>query len=567
MIGQTIGALSLSPSKSTAAPVCGTGRPAAVTTISSSSTQHGSQQQLVPSFTTICQPGSSASSSSSAPAAPAVGDDLCPAHNKLPIKSPAQVPGATQGVLGLTPPPPPPPALASQPSHATAPSRTPISASPAATANAQFSTSSTGAIQQRIVINTSAPLAAGTQILFNNARFVVPPQGLGPGSHVLIISSPAPQQVPPASVSSTGAAAAAAPPQRATPQALVSPHSPVRLPAAPAAGYPFVACATTVAPSLRSTAADCTGSAVLPARTNGNFAPPTLVSFPSRLGVPVANSVPVSNPALASKMSPAGTPERAAVAHSSSSPRTSAPVSSLPVVSSSPLVPTSSVIARTPSLLSSLPAQQVACVTTPGPVMQPQQGAAPSCIHPLSHGPLHIRLDKNLGPAAIQAMLAGTKTQVPPTIPSIPGGASRMQTLPIATVPPIGSIVHTFETAPLVAAPSSNSTMLMTSAQPITSLQTNLTDTPGLADQALGKHSLETSSKGIYANVASRLLISPDGAVLNTVQCRPSAAELTGCSGTKDSRVVLHNSSTGELRTHGSDLQPLQPEKLRPCQH
>lgn len=563
MIGQTIGALSLSPSKSTAIPVCGTGRPAAVTTISSSSTQHGPQQQLVPSFTTICQPGSSASSSSSsAPAAPAVGDDLGPAHIK-PIKSPAQVPGAAQGVLGLTPPPPP--ALASQPSHATAPSRTPISASPAATANAQFSTSSTGAIQQRIVINTSAPLAAGTQILFNNARFVVPPQGLGPGSHVLIISSPAPQQVPPASVSSTGAAA---PLQRATPQALVSPHSPVRLPAAPAAGYPFVACAATVAPSLRSTAADCTGSAVLPARTNGNFAPPTLVSFPSRLGV--ANSVPVSNPALASKMSPAGTPARAecspAVAHSSSSPRTSAPVSSLPVVSSSPLVPTSSVIARTPSLLSSLPAQQVACVTTPGPVMQPQQGAS-SSIHPLSHGPLHIRLDKNLGPAAIQAMLAGTKTQVPPTIPSIPGGASRMQTLPIATVPPIGSIVHTFETAPLVAAPSSNSTILMTSAQPITSLQTNLTDTPGLADQALGKHSPETSSKGIYANVASRLLISPDGAVLNTVQCRPSAAELTGCSGTKDSRVVLHNSSTGELRTHGSDLQPLQPEKLRPCQH
>lgn len=565
MIGQTIGALSLSPSKSTAAVMSSS-------TITSS-VPRGSQQQVVPSFTTIYQPGTSAASSSSS--APAVGDDLGP------------------GVPGLTPPS----TLTSQPSHVTgmfketgsfsqpAPSKTPISVTPAATTNTQFSTSSTGAIQQRIVINTSAPLAAGTQILFNNARFVVPPQGLGPGSHVLIISSPAPQQVPPASMSSAGAAV---PPQRVThdhtaPQAAVSAHSPVRSPAAPAASYPFVACAATVAPLLRSTAADCVGSAVLPAKTNGNVAPPpvctpTLVSFPSRLGAPglippVANSIPVSNPALANQMLPAGAPARAecslAVAHSF--PSMSVPVSSLPVVSS-PFVPTSSVIARTPSLLSSLSAQQVACVTSAGPAMQPQQGAAAS-IHPLSHGPLHIRLDNasvtSLGPAALQAMLAGTKTQVPPTvaIPAIPGGASRMQTLPIATVPPIGSIVHTFETAPMVAAPSSNSTILMTSAQPITSLKASLTHTPGLANQALGKHSLETSPKGIYANVASRLLISPDGAVLNTVQCQPSTAELTGCSRTKDSRVVFHNSSTGELRTHGSDLQPAQPEKLRPCQH
>ena len=50
-------------------------------------------------------------------------------------------------------------------------------------------TSNTSTVQQRIIINTSTPLAAGTQILLNNARFVVPPQGLGPGSHVLIIST------------------------------------------------------------------------------------------------------------------------------------------------------------------------------------------------------------------------------------------------------------------------------------------------------------------------------------------------------------------------------------------
>uniref|UniRef100_A0A3Q3WD16 Bromo domain-containing protein n=1 Tax=Mola mola TaxID=94237 RepID=A0A3Q3WD16_MOLML len=73
------------------------------------------------------------------------------------------------------------------------------------TTNTQFTTSGTGTIQQRIVINTSTPLPAGTQILLNNARFVVPPQGLGPGSHVLIIPTPASQQVPTASATITGA--------------------------------------------------------------------------------------------------------------------------------------------------------------------------------------------------------------------------------------------------------------------------------------------------------------------------------------------------------------------------
>ncbi|XP_006881420.1 PREDICTED: uncharacterized protein KIAA2026 homolog, partial [Elephantulus edwardii] len=44
-------------------------------------------------------------------------------------------------------------------------------------------------VQQKIVINTSTPLAPGTQIMINGARFIVPPQGLGAGSHVLLISA------------------------------------------------------------------------------------------------------------------------------------------------------------------------------------------------------------------------------------------------------------------------------------------------------------------------------------------------------------------------------------------
>lgn len=581
MIGQTIGALSLSPSKSAPVSVPGTDRPAAVTPAlnSSSSTSSSTQlaprlslptsspQPVVPSFTMIRQPGASAASS-----VPTVGDDLGTTQKRPLNACPAQVPTAVQSTPALTSP------STSQPSHMSGtlmetslfsqPSKTQMSASPnlAAATNTQLSTTSTGTIQQRIVINTSAPLAGGTQILLNNARFVVPPQGLGPGSHVLIISSPAAQQVPPACTTSAGVPV---PPQRTThdhtaPQSPLSPHSPVGLSTAPAASYPFVACAPSVAPSLRATAADvrpvqlpCVASAVLPVKTNGSFAPPTvvtptLVSFPPRVGAPglmssVAHRVP------GSVATPAQAECPPAVAHSLS--RMCVPVSSYPVVGG-PLIPTSSVITRAPTLLPPLPAQRVAPVTTAGPVAQPQQGAAASSIHPPSLGPLHIRLDNtsvtNLGPALIQTVLAGANTQVPPAaaIPSIAGGASRIQTLPIATVPPIGNIVHTFATTQMAAAASSNSAVLMTSARPIGALEINNPTDTALTDQALGKGSPETSSKGIGANVASGLLIRPDGAVLNALQCQASTAELAACSRTKDSRVVFHNSSTGELRTH-----------------
>ncbi|KFM04146.1 Uncharacterized protein KIAA2026, partial [Aptenodytes forsteri] len=51
-------------------------------------------------------------------------------------------------------------------------------------------------IQQKIVINTCMPLAPGTQIMINGTRFVVPPQGLGTGSHVLLLSCNTKQTAP-----------------------------------------------------------------------------------------------------------------------------------------------------------------------------------------------------------------------------------------------------------------------------------------------------------------------------------------------------------------------------------
>lgn len=81
-----------------------------------------------------------------------------------------------------------PPSLEKQnPAHTVASTVQMCAASPAIT-------SKTGGqlnepcIQQKIVINTCMPLAPGTQIMINGTCFVVPPQGLGAGSHVLLLS-------------------------------------------------------------------------------------------------------------------------------------------------------------------------------------------------------------------------------------------------------------------------------------------------------------------------------------------------------------------------------------------
>lgn len=64
---------------------------------------------------------------------------------------------------------------------------------------------------------------------------------------------------------------------------------------------------------------------------------------------------------------------------------------------------------------------------------------------------------------------------------------------------------------------------------------------------------METSALGLHTSVASKMLISPDGAVLSTVQRPVSSAELTE---PRDALVICTNSSTGALQTHDSSLQP-----------
>ncbi|KAM3600249.1 uncharacterized protein V6R79_020016 [Siganus canaliculatus] len=637
-IGQTIGALH-SPSKSTPVSIIDAARPPVIITevapVTSSTTITSCLAQLAsctsvtttsplkkaPSFTKTSQPVSLPSTSTAVTLSVGslIKKEFVLPLNMLSNNSTAQVTTTVQSGPAQTSVPnlycPSPSKIQSGIGEKTTPSltacqvafnktQTPVS-SPAKS-NSQFSNSASGTIQQRIVINTSTPLAAGTQILLNNTRFVVPPQGLGPGSHVLIISSPTPVQVPTASATSKRASV---PPQEASqvavaPQAPVLPQLPARLPGVPAVSSPFVSSPTTVVPSLLATSPNVTsvrltgtsslGSTVLPSKSNvmptlprmlttqaGNLtsAPidtPSLVSPSPSFGSmpalvsPVVTSAPTLGAALATVGLTGGRPKQTECLSTTSSAvgphlsTGSTATSSIGSVLPNPSVPitlssgTAPVVAGfTPALRSSLPAQHVVPVTAPGLVIQPQQTAvgvaAPSTA-------LSQILDTTSFRKTVpQPVLPGTRTQVLPTVavPPIISAVARMQTLPIATVTPIGSTVNTFETAPVVTALSSSGTVKITAAQPITSLKTSNTICQSLVltNQALEKHSLQTSSLGMHNNVASKLLISPDGAVLNTVQCQVKPAELTTCPKPRDALVVSPHSSSGALHPHDSSLQ------------
>uniref|UniRef100_UPI003AADAE7A uncharacterized bromodomain-containing protein 10 n=1 Tax=Centroberyx gerrardi TaxID=166262 RepID=UPI003AADAE7A len=680
-LGQTIGALSHSPTKSTPVSVSEMGPLAATSTglvlvksstmVTSSPAQlaspspltTSSQLQGISSFSMISQPGSPTSTSTAVtpPAGCIIRKDLGLTRGLLSSHPPAQVTTTAQSSPAQTTMPTlvhqspnflsgtgteAPPVISSS-QLAPINTRTPASlVKPASvagktnpfsatTTTTPFTSSGTGTIQQRIVINTTTPLAAGTQILLNNTRFVVPPQGLGPGSHVLIISSPAPQ-VPSTSAITT---AAAAPPPGASPAA-VAPRAPAlprshpaRLPGVPSISSPVVACTPAVGSPVLATTPNVTpaqlagtpalGSPLLPSTTNvvsalprlpapqaGNVASPvsgtpTLVSAPPRLGStpalvsPVITGTPALGSAPTSARLPAGTPTRAQCSPGTS---TLSPALALPLArfstppSSSPVLPTTSavalpspvmpplaplpsaiaqpsaVLAGTAGLHFTPPAQQVVSVAALGPGIQPQQTAlripAPSTTLQAS---LHTGLSNTSikqVTAVMQPVLGGTRTQVLPTVavPPIVSTVSRMQTLPVATVPPIGGAVNSFQASPVATTPPSSSTVIMTPAQPIRALKTNETfhQPVVLTNQALGKPSLQTSASGKHTNVASKLLVSPDGAVLNTVQCPVNP---TTCPRPVATLVVSPSSSTGALptaHTNNSSLQPSQADTSEP---
>ncbi|KAM4634967.1 putative bromodomain-containing protein 10 [Polymixia lowei] len=506
-----------------------------------------------------------------------------------------------------------------------------------ATTTTPATTTTAGTIQQKIVINTTAPLAAGTQILLNNTCFVVPPQGLGPGSHVLIISSPAPQQVP---STSTAIPPQQAGPVSAAPRATFPGLPPPRLPGVPALSSPIVACTPAVGSPVLATTPNVAPvrlarTPVLGSPLSSNAtkmvsslprlpAPqdlvspvvgtPTLVSAPSRLAStpalvsPVKTSAPALGSTLPTLRLPAGTLKLAQCPPSTSTlspalaphlPRFPAAPLSLCILPNTPAVPlpspvmpalaplpsvvpqSSSVLAGTPGLSPAHPVQQGVSVATLGPGLQPQQTAlripAPStatsaiqqtCLYT---GLANTSIKQQVA-TAVQPILTGTRTQVLPTVAVQPivGTVSRMQSLPVATVQPIGGVVNSFQVSPVAnIAPSSN-TVIMTQAQPIRSLKTNETIHPPvvLTNQALGKPSLQMSASVGQTDVASKLLVSPDGSVLNTVQGQVNPAGLPACPKPLATLVVPPSSTTGRAlptsHINNSFLQPAQADANEP---
>ncbi|MEQ2202309.1 hypothetical protein XENOCAPTIV_014878 [Xenoophorus captivus] len=492
----------------------------------------------------------------------------------------------------------------------------PLSSAP--TTYTTFSTSTTGPVTQKIIINTSTHLTAGTQIVLNNACFVVPPQGLGPGSHVLIISNPAPQ-VPAGTSTSTEAFV----PPRGTSPAIVTPQAPglsqsaARLPSMPTVSSPFVACTPALGQALLASTSHVTpfrltgtpgmGSTVIPSKTNVvsalprvppahgcNFVLPpvctsTLISSPPRLGsVPVlASPVKTTTPSLSSALSPirvtggaikhANFSSTITSAVSTSLPRLSEPLTSLPgllgsstgalhnpvtAVPAAIFSDAASIVTNTAALRCSPSGQRVDA--TLGSVISPGETAVkvaksltvqPQGLVQAGPGKMPIKT----GVPIVQPALSGIWTQELPTVavPPLLSPSTRTQALPIATVPPTGSTISTFEMASAVSAPSA-STTLVTPTPPVTSLMTKSTISPPviLTNQELKTNCVQTSALGMHATLPSRLLIGADGAVLSTGHCQVNQPQKTGCPKPWDALMVSPNSSSGVLRTHGSTLQP-----------
>ncbi|XP_014852063.1 PREDICTED: uncharacterized protein KIAA2026 homolog [Poecilia mexicana] len=461
-----------------------------------------------------------------------------------------------------------------------------------------FSASTSGPVTQRIILNTSTHLTAGTQIVLNNACFIVPPQGLGPGSHVLLISNSAPQ-VPAATSTSSEAFL----PPKGSSSVIVSPQAPglpqsaVRLPSMPTVGSPFVACTgqslltgTPHVMPFRLTGTPGLGSSVIPSKTNVvsalprlspahgcNFGLPpvctsTLISSPPRLAsVPIlASPGKTTAPSLGSGLATirvtggSATPTNISATVSTSLSRLSGPLSSLPGLPSSSTGALHNPVTPVPAALHCSPSGH--CVDAPATlrsVIRPEQTAVKVATSSAAQPQSLVQAASRKTPLkttlpVCQPALSGARTQELPTVavPPILSTATRTQALPVATVPPIGSTISTFEMASAASAPPVSTTL--TSTPPDTSLMTKSSITPPviLTNQAFQTNSVQTSSLGMHASLPSKLLTSTDGAVLSTDQCQVNQPEKTACPKPRDALVVTPNSSGGVLRTHDSTLQP-----------
>ncbi|XP_051786171.1 uncharacterized protein KIAA2026 isoform X2 [Erpetoichthys calabaricus] len=348
-------------------------------------------------------------------------------------------------------------------------------------------------VQQKIVINTTMPLAPGTQILINNNRFIVPPQGLGPGSHILVISGSG----------VTPAANTAAVPQVAAPGNLSGQKT---LTTTVGSAYPPVVPPVIVNPRMLL-------SNIVPISNvlnktqplpNGNTLMQSFsTKLPSQVGMSVGRTsiLPVGSNVLPTGKSTPGTQASqmtAAVAQQKMPSLTQLPESKgLPVAAVQALggnvikISSSAPLSIT-SLPSSkkTPTEDLAVTTS---IAKPQ-----TSVHP--------------GGSVSRSLTFPTATVLPMST------SGRTQALPVATVPPIGSAFTKPLVSPMTTVPPTPSTLLIAPGlQPTAKLSDPLKMAVPFSGVSSKPMHFANSSVLLKDPPATKLMVSPEGAILNTI--------------------------------------------------
>ncbi|XP_029564402.1 uncharacterized protein KIAA2026 isoform X3 [Salmo trutta] len=502
----------------------------------------GSQLQGVPSSSVIPnrikvagQPGSSLirgliSSNTQLPVS--VTTPLSPVKTS-PLTSPAHV-SQSQNSVGVARPA----QMISTPQSPTAPISTQQSSPVQPAGNTNPVSSTTTTLQQKIVINTTATLAGGTQILLNNTRFVVPPQGLGPGQHVLIISSPA---VPVAAPSPRIVIPTTGVPQGPMLPGLALPAQSPRMARPPGTHQPQQA-------ALRSPTL---------------AAPSTVKVGPS---LPVSFTVPRQMVAVRAPLSPTST--------TASSPQVSHWLPAPATIHTG----LAHVVAA-PHLTQPEGMGGFSLSSVPGSPSAAQMAGVPQS--PSKQLPLHTALGVNTPLKAQQLMsfmqpmgVVSTRTQVLPAVavPPIGSTVSRMQTLPVATIPSIRSAFSSKQASPVATVPPSNCTIIMTPAQPIRTVMsaetirmpTVLSNPQQQQILGLGKPPLQPLQAPASAvqttSPTTKLLVSPDGAVLNLARGPTNITGLPEMANKSMAALIVTPNSAGRVPLPSANTaNPLMP--------
>nr|XP_015193491.1 PREDICTED: uncharacterized protein KIAA2026 homolog isoform X1 [Lepisosteus oculatus] len=369
-------------------------------------------------------------------------------------------------------------------------------------------------VQQKIVINTTTPLAPGTQIVINNTRFIVPSHGLGPGSHVLLISNPGtsatgPQggsQVAQKSLSGGSGAVPSGTPSQKPEAKVVSTN-------AHCLNSPYI--------PQTSTALKVNLSQALPSSQVNSLGKGIGKSLAASSAVSV---VPVSQSVAAGSTSHHG--------HSSA-----AKISTVASLTEGKGLSVASVQA-----LSTLVKENIA-------VTAPQTESLVSSTK--AAGPTNIVTKVQLTSTVQPVGASVSRAQVLPTatVPPIGIVVSRVQSLPVAKVPPIGSTFNRRQISPIATVPPSNNTVIMAPAQPLRGTGLEPVRMPLLLTNStpmLSTAPLPASSAALLTSASpSKLMVSPEGAILNAI--RSPSSNLLPVSKAVATVVVTPSSSTGRV--------------------